>query len=105
MDHAPFFSFQGLAFRTTGDAEEESVNIQIAMAKLRHFVMTGADQAEAETALAYLRSRFPRLGPVAEQMQMAFIWDDLDPRDQKRSIGRRAYNALASRLSDMRTAE
>ncbi len=99
MNDTPFFSFSGLAFKTPGDEAEESMNIQIAMEKLRQFAMNRSDQEAAATALAFLERKFPQLKPLADQMRFALSWDDFDPSDQKRKLAVRAYNDLADRLN------
>ena len=52
-------------------------------------------------ALACVEDEFPLTEPLCDQMRIAFLWDDQDAADGKRRLARRAYNALADRLSNL----
>ncbi len=95
----PYFSFDGMAFKTSGDDEETAANMQKAMAILRSFVTDGGSQAEAMQALGYLEDQNPKLERYCDEMRIAFLLDDFDDADIKKRMAIKAYNGIADRLS------
>lgn len=95
----PYFSFEGMAFRTTGDDVETDMNTHKAMEILRKFVTKGSGQPEAMQALGYLEDQNPKLERYCDEMRIAFLLDDFDDADAKKRLAIEAYNGIADRLS------
>jgi hypothetical protein len=95
----PYFSFEGMAFRTTGDDVETDMNIHKAMEILRNFVTEGSGQSEAMQALGYLEDQNPKLERYCDEMRIAFLLDDFDDAEAKKRLAIKAYNGIADRLS------
>ena len=92
----PYFSFDGMYFKTPGDELETRMNVEIACQKIRKFVL-GGDQSDAEDALTFLLGEYPKLRPEAKDMREVFLMDDFD--DNKLRLGKRVYNRIIDRLS------
>ena len=95
----PYFSFEGMAFKTPGDDDETAANTGKAMDILRRFVADGGSQSEAMQALAYLEDQNPKLERYCDEMRIAFLLDDFDDADIKKRMAIKAYNGIADRLS------
>ncbi|MDB5490376.1 MAG: hypothetical protein JWO78_225 [Micavibrio sp.] len=94
-----YFSFKGMAFRTVGDDDECALNTEIAMSKVRAYVMEGGCSKDAMEALAYLEDKFPKLEPCLDLMRIAFLPEEEIDEPSRNRIARKGYNCLADKLS------
>lgn len=96
---SPYFSMNGLAFQTSGDALESELNVEAAMQKLETYVLAKGNQDEAMTALAFLEDMHPSLEAFCDDIRITFILDDCVDSELKARVSRRAYNRIVDRLN------
>ena len=92
----PYFSFDGMYFKTPGDELETQMNILIATEILQKFVL-GGDQKDAMEALGYLEDQFPKLERLCDEMRIMFLMDDFD--DTKNRYARNVYNRIIDKIN------
>ncbi len=95
----PYFSLDGLAFQTPGDAIEITINTAAAMQVLEDVARNREPRSDPMLALALLEDTHSKLEADCDAFRVALSLKEPAEERHRLKLAIRAYNALADRLS------